>query len=544
MLGQHVKCFRQMQYRYISAANVRANKFSVRLVAAATVPCDVTPQEYPRVLWTTPVLAMPRDTQHDTQCETPKTHDPDRPEPSFLEMVNIFCNRSVPFISDKKYLETIRECDSTLSINFPLIRDNGKIETIRGYRAQHSHHISPCKGGIRYDTRVDLQEVQALAALMSYKCAIVNIPFSGGKAGLCIDPSNYSESELERITRRFTIELHKYGFISPSRDVPAPDYGTGPREMAWIKDTYTTLLERNDINGDACVTGKPLSVGGIAGRNEATGLGLFYALKEYTHNLNAMNTINMGPGLEDKTVVIQGFGNVGMWSAKYLCNGGARVIGIIEKDCALHNIDGIDIDKLILYKSQKGTITGFPGATFSYNASDAKEGLFWECDILIPAATEQAINRSNVNRIRARLIAEGANGPVTPYAHDYLAERGVPVLPDALMNAGGVTVSYFEWLKGLSHVPFGRLTKQWEEKTKYKIIDTSVPLLSKVVKNEIARGADEIDLVRSGLEETMVRSMNETIQISEKYKVDMRTSTYIIALNRIIDIYKTSGISI
>ncbi len=466
-------------------------------------------------------------------------------EPNFLQMVDQFFNRAIDYISDnhKKYLDVIKPCNSVLSLKFPIKKDDGTIEMIEGYRAQHSHHGIP-KGGIRYSELVDQQEVEALASLMSYKCAIVNLPFSGGKAGLKINPKKYSVNELERITRRFAVELHRHGFIGPGVDVPAPDYGTSSREMAWIKDTYCSILERKDINGAGCVTGKPIHDGGIVGRNEATGLGLFYVLREFVNHTSTMDKIGLTTGIKDKKCIVQGFGNVGSWSAHFLHKDGAKVVGIVEYNCALFNENGLDIDALTKYKNEKNTIIGFPGASLELDKDHALEGMFWECDILVPAAIEQSIHKDNVKNIKAKIICEGANGPTTPYAHDYLQEKGSIILPDALVNAGGVTVSYFEWLKNLSHVGFSRMTKQWEEATKLKIIEKFNPNLSLAEKKELSKGATELDLIYSGLEDTMKQAVYETIETANQYNVDFRTASYINALNKIIKIYESSGISV
>ena len=321
-------------------------------------------------------------------------------------------------------LEVIKACDSLVRVNFPLRRDDGTIEVIRGYRAQHSHHRLPCKGGIRYSDEVDLQEVEALASLMTFKCSVVDVPFGGAKGGIAIDPKKYSVHELEVITRRYTMELWRYGMIGPAKDVPAPDMGTGPREMAWIKDTYTTLFAGNDIAAVGCVTGKPLSQGGINGRTEATGLGLYYTTKEFLDNAAFCSKHGMEKGIRGKTVLVQGFGNVGFYAAKFLSEmGGARVVGVIEYNGAVFNPAGLNIEDLKRHHAAKGTLLGFKGATSELGASRALEGLEKQCDILVPAALEKQITKHNAHSIKARLIVEGANGPTTPFAEEILIKK-------------------------------------------------------------------------------------------------------------------------
>jgi len=442
-------------------------------------------------------------------------------------------------------LELIKNCDSLVRVNFPVRRDDGTIETIRGYRAQHSHHRLPCKGGIRFSDEVDLQEVEALASLMTYKCAVVNVPFGGAKGGIAINPKKYSVRELESITRRYTAELHRYGMIGPAKDVPAPDVGTGAREMAWIKDTYSSLFGGNDINAEGCVTGKPLSQGGIHGRTEATGLGLFYVTAEFLSHKDVCERHGMSMGTFGKAVVVQGFGNVGYYAAKFLSEmGGARIVGVVEYNGAVFKPDGLDVEALKAWHLAKGTLNGFPGATSELPAGRSLEGLETPCDILVPSALEKQIDKNNARRIKAKLIVEGANGPVTPMAEDILYEKGCVVLPDMLCNAGGVTCSYYEWLKNLSHVRFGRLTRKWEERSKVLMLSqiekAGVKLSPKEVK-EVTAGPSERDIVYSGLEDTMSDAVVETLVTAKKHNVSYRVAGFINALNKISTCYTDAG---
>ena len=415
---------------------------------------------------------------------------------------------------------------------------------MHAWRAEHSHHMLPTKGGIRYAAMVNEDEVMALAALMTYKCAIVDVPFGGAKGGVKISAHEYSERELERITRRFTFELFKKNFIGPGLDVPAPDFATGPREMGWIADTYATLAPQ-DINGLGCVTAKPIQQGGIQGRTEATGRGVFFALREVCSLGRDMRPLDLSPGLEGKRVVVQGLGNVGYHAAKFLEEeGGAKIVGLIEYEGAISSPDGMKVEEVMAHRRETGSLLDFPGAQ---NLDHRDEGLELDCDILVPAALENAITMDNVSRIQAKIIAEAANGPVTAEASEHLHERGVMVVPDAFINAGGVTVSYFEWLKNLQHVRFGRMEKRFEEKAARQILNAiehaTGTSFSDSEINDFARGADEIDLVNSGLEETMIKAYSEIREIKQRHDgIDLRTASMVSAINKIASVYKHRGL--
>jgi glutamate dehydrogenase (NAD(P)+) len=470
--------------------------------------------------------------------------------PRFLEMVKMNFDRASKYTNVKSdMLDVIKACNAVLRVNFPLRRDDGSVEVVRGYRAQHSHHRLPCKGGIRYAADVDLQEVEALAALMTYKCSVVDVPYGGAKGGVSINPRHYSEHELELITRRYTMELRKYGFIGPGVDVPAPDVGTGPREMSWIKDTYTMLYGMDDISAPACVTGKPLSQGGIQGRTEATGLGVFFGTRDFLENEEEMKRVGIAPGLKGKRVIIQGFGNVGYYSAKFFSEYGCPVTTIIEYNGAIHNPDGLDIEALKDYHLHNKTLLGFPGATHSWNAENATDALETDAEILVPAALERQINKYNADRIKAKIISEGANGPVTPFAEDILTKKGVIVLPDMLMNAGGVTVSYFEWLKNLQHVRFGRMTKKWEERFRRTVLEElkkagAARDLSKEEARKFITGPSELDIVRSGLEDSMQHAVNQTIATAAELNVNYRMAAFVNSIRKIEVTYREAGITL
>ncbi len=441
-------------------------------------------------------------------------------------------------------LEQIKACNSIYSMRFPVKMDDGRIEVIEAYRVQHSQHKSPCKGGIRFSDEVNQDEVMALASLMTYKCAIVNVPFGGAKGGIKINPKKYSVYELEKITRRYTSELVKKNFIGPGIDVPAPDYGTGEREMTWIVDTYTSL-KPGEIDAAGCVTGKPISQGGVRGRKEATGLGVFYGVREVCNMPDVMKRLGLSIGVEGKKVVVQGLGNVGYHSAKFFRENGSIVIGISEHDGAIFKEDGLNEEEVFQHKKVTGSILNFPGAT---NLATSAAALELACDILIPAALENVINASNADRIKAKIIGEAANGPLTPEADEILVAKGVLVIPDMYLNAGGVTVSYFEWLKNLSHVRYGRLEKRFTENLNGLILEQMESLTDKKVSEAerkfILHGPEEIDLVHSGLEETMISATHEIMEIWKNNPSipDMRTAAYVCAINKVGTSYAELGI--
>ncbi|TAE17651.1 MAG: Glu/Leu/Phe/Val dehydrogenase [Bacteroidetes bacterium] len=464
---------------------------------------------------------------------------------SFFQSVERSFDKAAEFTTwDKGLLEQIKACNSVYSMRFPVKMDDGRIEVIEAYRVQHSQHKTPCKGGIRFSDEVNQDEVMALASLMTYKCAIVNVPFGGGKGGLKINPKKYSAYELEKITRRYTAELVKKNFIGPGIDVPAPDYGTGEREMAWIVDTYQSL-KPGEIDSAGCVTGKPITQGGVRGRKEATGLGVFFGIREVCNMPSVMQKLGLAVGVEGKTVVVQGLGNVGYHSAKFFREAGAKVIAIAEYEGAIYNEAGLHEDEVFQHRKATGSILNFPGAT---NIAKSMEALELPCDILIPAALENVINASNADRVQAKIIGEAANGPLTPDADEIFVKKGTLVVPDMYLNAGGVTVSYFEWLKNLSHVRYGRMEKRFTENMNTHILgqieDLTGKKVSQAERNVIMHGPDEVDLVHSGLEETMITATREIMSIWEANPSipDMRTAAYVCAINKVGVSYTELGI--
>jgi glutamate dehydrogenase (NAD(P)+) len=440
-------------------------------------------------------------------------------------------------------LEQVKACNAVYRIRFPVRRDDGDVQVIEAYRAEHSHHRLPTKGGIRYSLDVTQEEVMALAALMTYKCAVVDLPYGGAKGGIKIDPRACSVAMLERITRRYTAELIKKNFIGPSVDVPAPDYGSGEREMVWIADTYREL-NPTQLDALACVTGKPLSLHGIPGRREATGLGVFYGIQECCNQADEMKALGLTPGLAGKRVVVQGLGNVGYHAAKFLQEAGAVLVGLAEREGAIHDPRGLDLEAVVAHRRDSGSILRFKDAQ---NMTDPAQALELPCDILVPAALENQIHEGNAERIKAKIVAEAANGPVTFDAAEVLAKKHVIVLPDIYLNAGGVTVSYFEWLKNLSHVSFERMTKRYEEITNRKIVQTIEKMTGKnltdVERRVLTQGPEEIDFVRSALEETMVRAYSIIHRLWRQRSLpDLKTAAFLYSIERVADAYASQGI--
>ncbi|WP_050522828.1 Glu/Leu/Phe/Val family dehydrogenase [Pseudorhodobacter wandonensis] len=471
-------------------------------------------------------------------------------EPSFRDSVDLMFNRATSLMDLSPGLEQkIKVCNSTYTVRFG-VRLRGKIETFTGYRSVHSEHMEPVKGGIRYALSVNQNEVEALAALMTYKCALVETPFGGSKGGLCIDPRAWEPHELESITRRFAYELIKRDLINPAQNVPAPDMGTGEREMAWIADQYARM-NTADINAKACVTGKPPHAGGIQGRVEATGRGVQYALHEFFRYEEDKKMAGLSGGLDGKKVIVQGLGNVGYHAAKFLTEeDGAIVTAVIEWDGAIVNDDGINIEDLRQWITKHGSIKGYPQGAYVAEGAVVLEK---ECDILIPAALEGVINLNNADRIKANLIIEAANGPITFGADEILRKKGVVIIPDMYANAGGVTVSYFEWVKNLSHIRFGRMQRRAEEARHILLVNELEKLsadkglgwtMSPNFKEKYLRGAGELELVRSGLDDTMrtaYQAMREVWHGRGDVE-DLRVAAYIVSISRVAATYQSKGL--
>ncbi|MBB6610066.1 Glu/Leu/Phe/Val dehydrogenase [Pontibacter sp. Tf4] len=462
----------------------------------------------------------------------------------FLQSVHQYFDNAARYSGlSSGILAQIKVCNSVYKVSFPVEID-GKIEVIEGIRVQHSHHKLPSKGGIRFSMQVDEDEVKALATLMTFKCAVVDVPFGGAKGGVKINPRTSSVKTLEKVTRRYAAELIKKNLIGPGMDVPAPDYGTGSREMAWIADTYQAL-KYGETNALGCVTGKPVGQGGIRGRAEATGLGVYFGIREALADSELLKGKNLsGNTMQGKRIIVQGLGNVG-YNAAYFCQqDGAVIIGIAEREGGIYNADGIDVEDAFKHRSETGSILNYKNCR---NIENSAELLETECDILIPAALENQINQENAGRIKAKIVAEGANGPVTKGAEEILLANGIVVIPDLYLNAGGVTVSYFEWLKNLSNVRFGRMGKRAEEASYRRLVNaiesSSGKSLSAQEKAMLTQGADEVSLVRSGLEDTMINAYHEIREIMHQKGIsDMRTAAFLTAIEKIGVSYEALGI--
>ena len=444
----------------------------------------------------------------------------------------------------KGLLDQIKACNAVYYTQFP-VRIGDRYEIFQGWRAEHSQHRKPTKGGIRYSEMVTQEEVMALAALMTYKCAIVDVPFGGSKGGICFDPKKYTREQVEHVTRRYTAELVRKNFIGPGINVPAPDLGTGEQEMAWMADTYEALTP-NQVDSLACVTGKPVTQGGIRGRKEATGRGVQYGIREAFKNKADMKKFGLQGGLEGKRVAVQGFGNVGYHVSRFLSEeDGCRVIAIGDVNGGAYSPDGLNVAQLSDYRDKTGSLRGFPGAKELPGPRDVLE---IECDILIPAALENQIALDNVDRVKTRMIAEAANGPTTLGADERLNQRGVMVIPDIFLNAGGVTVSYFEWTKNLSHIRYGRMEKRLDEIYRDRLVATFEQVTGKVVpdrqRRELLKGADEVDLVNSGLEGTMQNAYREIREALDKDPrlADLRTAAFAVAIQKVARSYMELGV--
>ena len=465
-------------------------------------------------------------------------------ENAFLRTVETYMANAMEHLNLPEGLDQrITECNSTYTVRFG-VRLRGRMYSFTGWRSVHSEHNEPVKGGIRYAPDASLAEVEALAALMTLKCSLVDVPFGGSKGALKIDPQDWEPHELERITRRFTQELVKRGLMAPGQNVPAPDMGTSEREMAWMADEFRRSNPTDIVNAKACVTGKPLSKGGIAGRTEATGRGVQYAIHAFLRDPRGFG-IDGCRELAGLSVVVQGFGNVGYHTAKFLSeDDGARVVAVVERDGTVTNEDGLNIEELKRHQLNTGSILGFAGAA----SSKTVPGLELPCDILIPAATENVITRENVDRIQAMLIVEAANGPVTSEAERVLLDAGVVIIPDLVANAGGVIVSYFEWVKNLTHIPFGLMERRRQERQN-SLIASSLEQMTgqefpKHHREVFLNGGAEIDLVRSGLEDVMNSAWERVSECRATYPSinDYRTAAYVSSIGQIASAYEAIGI--
>ncbi len=465
--------------------------------------------------------------------------------PRFFKQVNRHFDRASALIdAPEGLLKQIKACNAVYHVSFPLRRDDGTIEVVHGWRAHHSQHRLPVKGGFRLTIHASEDEVTALAALMTYKCALMDVPFGGAKGGIRIEKENYSDAELERIIRRYTFELVQRNCIGPAVDVPGPDMGVSTREIAWMSDTYQQLVPGEQA-GLGAVTGKPLGSGGVRGRVEATGRGVYFGIREALDVGEDMAPLGLSPGLDGKSVVIQGLGNVGYHAGRLLAEDGAQVVGILEREGGLFDPGGLDVEEVHGHLLDGGTILELDAPT-KVDRAARSDGLEWPCDILIPAALENVIGKDNAPRIQAKIVAEAANGPTTADAARILEERGVFQIPDLYLNAGGVTVSYFEWIKNLTHVRFGRLERRFQAASSHRMLRAIEGITERDFDpgtiQRLAVGASEEDLVNSGLEETMIAAYHEIRELARSKDTDVRSAAFAIAIRKVAHTYELRGI--
>jgi glutamate dehydrogenase (NAD(P)+) len=463
---------------------------------------------------------------------------------SFLADVNRYVDAAADHASLAPGLvRLVKACNAVYRIHFPVRDDAGAIRVVEAFRAEHSYHRLPTKGGVRFSPRVSQDEIMALAALMTYKCAVVNVPFGGAKGGVRIDPSQCSPTLLERVTRRYTHELLRKRFIGPDVDVPAPDVGTSEREMGWIVDTYKSQGP-DTLNALACVTGKSISMHGIPGRLESTGVGVVLALEQALSHADDLKPTGLSTGLAGKRVIVHGLGKVGLSAARAASERGAVVVGVSVSDGAVYAPDGLDPDVVLAHREERGSVLGFSGAR---DLAEPEELLEQECDVLIPAALEHEITAANAGRIRAAMIVEGANGPIDAEADELLRAAGKLIVPDIYANAGGVVVSYFEWVKNLSHISFERMTRRYQELSTNRLVDLLAERLPQPLPHDaladLRRPPDEIDFVRTALENTMARSYHEVRALWKQRDLpDLRTAAYLLALESVGAAYVDQGV--
>jgi len=494
-------------------------------------------------------LAVPSQSIRHFAGSSKKTltqSDPHGEGMGFLEASRQYFEKAAAVCGiDAAGIEALSHPRVVFKFSFPFRDDAGDMHTIHGYRAQHTHHKLPCKGGIRLDDAVDLEETIALSMLMTWKCALLDVPYGGAKGGIRCNPRKLSPNEKERIIRAYTAELVAFKAIGPATDVPAPDMGTGPQEMAWIRDTYQ-LLSRNDINAAGVVTGKPVEVGGINGRNEATGLGVYYGIRRLFDHIERFPHTKLKKGLsKDTRVVIQGFGNVGYHTATFF-SPDAKIICVAEYDGYVFNEGGLDIAALKKHFDATGSVTGFAGATtvLSKDITAENDPLGLDCEVLIPAAKEMVITKDNMRRIKAKVIGEAANGPCTFEADEFLSAQGVLIVPDLYLNAGGVCVSYFEWLKNLNHVRWGRMTHRLDGQRGQAVVNalSSANIeLSEKSRELLVEGASERDFAHSALADSMMDALDQVVDKALEHKVDLRTAAMATSVQKVYNVMKLSG---
>mmetsp|Transcript_38941 Transcript_38941/g.98186 ORF Transcript_38941/g.98186 Transcript_38941/m.98186 type:complete len:527 (+) Transcript_38941:1343-2923(+) len=493
-----------------------------------------------------PQQTVPMSTTPNPRGLGEQSTNPLADEHSFVDCVSDYFDTAAQHTTHAApILREIKLCDTSFSFRFPLKRADGSVEQIQAYRSHHSYHRRPCHGGIRFAPFVSEDDVRGLAALNTFKCSIMDVPFGGAFGGVVVDPNQYTVDELEALTRTYAMELSKKHYIGPGVDVVAPDLGTHKREMAWVTDTYSAFAP-HDLNANGVATGKPLYHAGIRGIWGSVGLGVFFGLRETLSRPEVAEQVGLEPGIEGKRVIIQGIGAVGYGSAKALAANGAKIVCVLERDGFVYCEDGLDPLKLKNARKETGSILNYDGKLDRKGTDELHRCLEMDCDILIPAATGNQITRHNARSIRAKIIGEGANGPVTPWAQDILSARNVLVVPDIYLNAGGVVAEYFEWLKALSHVRFGRLSRRFGMHYMNNLVRIVEEMTGKTISERdlryiVASGTgSEEDLVLSGLEDTMVDSFEAIYEKSQELECNFRTASYVVAIDKIAKVIKGS----
>ena len=430
------------------------------------------------------------------------------------------------------FIEGLKTCSHVLELTLPIKRDDGSLDFFVAYRAHHSNHTSPMSGGIRYAPNMQLEDVEALAGLATMKLACVDIPFGGANGGISVDPKDLSDKELERLTRRYAHELYKASFMGPGLDVLGPDMGTNSKIMAWMMDEYSQLAP-GDTEAQGVVTGKPEASGGIHGREEAAGYGFYLALKQFLSNQNLAESTELSNKLNDKTYIIQGFGNSGYNISNFLYEKeNAKIIGIVEIDGATYNKDGLDINALKKHYDKHSTVKGFSGGETHANGDAI---LFKPCDVLIPAASIATINNTNAHFLNCKIVAEGCNMPVSLKAEKYLINNGVTILPDLVMNSGAAISSYFEYVKNIGHISPGKLTKRWELRANESIMKYIAQLLGSELPTSELQVASDLEIMRSALEDSIITAVKSVELTAKRFAIGYRDAAYVNSLNRIYE---------
>eukprot|EP00826_Nyctotherus_ovalis_P012055 TRINITY_DN13145_c0_g1_i9.p1 TRINITY_DN13145_c0_g1~~TRINITY_DN13145_c0_g1_i9.p1 ORF type:complete len:472 (-),score=133.26 TRINITY_DN13145_c0_g1_i9:128-1543(-) len=460
-------------------------------------------------------------------------------EPDLLDQVHLFFDNAGELTGIRReYLDFIKRSASVLTFKLPLQRDNGEFEILEAYRVHHSLHTMPCKGGLRLSADLNARTAEALALITSIKMGLCDIPFGGSFGGVKCDPRKYSQNELEKIVRRYTLELAQRGFIGPAIDVPEPDLHVTTAMMSWVKDTYQTLYGNQNINAAAVCTGKAPSQGGIEGCEGSWGKGVCRGVEAFLSLPAFSDRFDTKPGLSGKTSVFLGFGKVAYWTAKYFVETGSMIVGIVTSSSAIYDEAGLDFESVSKYYIEHSTFKGYGDGKKVYEEDKLDEVLYKPCDILVQASVEGKININNVDKLRTKIVVEAICGATTYFAQKMLDSKGIAVIPDLILNVGWAVSSYFEWLKNIGHVKLGRLVKGWEKSSKEAILSLVGKAPEKATDIE---GGSEKDIVDAALVDVLKQTIKEVDQFAQEKGVSYRTAGYIIGLDRIYSMYKEAG---